>query len=68
MPGSIGMMSRVGTLLKRVLILVHRREILKQTSHKISAGKFEHGLILAGLNLDLEHPIQIAGIQTLWDI
>jgi DNA repair protein RadD len=51
---------------KRVLILVHRREILKQTSHKISAGKFEHGLILAGLNLDLEHPIQIAGIQTLW--
>jgi DNA repair protein RadD len=47
----------------RVLVLTHRREILKQTSLTISA---EHGLIQAGLNLDFEHPIQIASIQTLW--
>jgi DNA repair protein RadD len=50
----------------RVLVLTHRREILKQTSLKISGGSFEHGLIQAGLNLDLDHPIQIASIQTLW--
>jgi DNA repair protein RadD len=49
---------------KRVLILTHRREILKQTSFKLA--DHEHGLIQAGLNLDLEHPIQIASIQTLW--
>jgi superfamily II DNA or RNA helicase len=48
---------------KRVLMLTHRREILKQTSFKIP---FEHGLIQAGLNIDLSYPIQIASIQTLW--
>jgi DNA repair protein RadD len=51
---------------KRVLVLTHRREILKQTSLKLSAGNFEHGLIQAGLNVDLEYPVQIASIQTLW--
>jgi len=48
---------------KRILVLTHRREILKQTSFKIAA---EHGLIQAGLNIDLSYPIQIASIQTLW--
>jgi DNA repair protein RadD len=48
---------------KRVLMLTHRREILKQTSFKIP---FEHGLIQAGLNIDLSYPIQIASVQTLW--
>ena len=48
---------------KRVLILTHRREILKQTSFKLP---FDHGLIQAGLNIDLDYPIQIASIQTLW--
>jgi superfamily II DNA or RNA helicase len=51
---------------KRVLVLTHRREILKQTSLKLSGGNFEHGLIQAGLNVDLEYPVQIASIQTLW--
>ena len=49
---------------QRVLVLTHRREILKQTSLKI--GNLDHGLIQAGLNTDLEYPIQIASIQTLW--
>jgi superfamily II DNA or RNA helicase len=48
---------------KRVLMLTHRREILKQTSFKIP---LEHGLIQAGLSIDLSYPIQIASIQTLW--
>ena len=48
---------------KRVLVLTHRREILKQTSFKTP---IEHGLIQAGLQIDLSHPVQIASIQTLW--
>lgn len=48
---------------KRVLILTHRREILKQTSLKMAV---DHGLIQAGLNLDLTYPAQIASVQTLW--
>jgi DNA repair protein RadD len=48
---------------ERVLMLTHRREILKQTSLKLS---IEHGLILAGLNADLSYPVQVASVQTLW--
>ena len=44
-------------------MLTHRREILKQTSLRLP---IEHGLILAGLNIDLEFPVQIASVQTLW--
>jgi DNA repair protein RadD len=47
----------------RVLVLTHRREILRQTSFKLAG--IDHGLILAGLNADPEHPIQVASIQTL---
>jgi DNA repair protein RadD len=46
-------------------VLTHRREILKQTSYKVSGSNLDHGLIQAGLNADPEHPIQIASIQTL---
>jgi superfamily II DNA or RNA helicase len=35
---------------ERVLVLTHRREILKQTSLKLS---IDHGIIQAGLNADL---------------
>ena len=48
---------------KRVLMLTHRREILRQTSLKIP---IDHGLIQAGLNIDLRYPVQVASIQTLW--
>jgi DNA repair protein RadD len=51
---------------QRILVLTHRREILKQISLKLSSGDFEHGLIQAGLNLDLDPPVQVASIQTLW--
>jgi DNA repair protein RadD len=47
---------------ERVLMLTHRREIPKQTSLKLL---IEHGLIQAGLNMDLTYPVQIASIQTL---
>ena len=47
----------------RVLVLTHRREILKQTSSKLA---IEHGLIQAGLNIDLRYRVQVASMQTLW--
>jgi DNA repair protein RadD len=48
---------------ERVLMLTHRREILRQTSLKIP---IDHGLIQAGLNIDLDYPVQVASIQILW--
>jgi DNA repair protein RadD len=48
---------------QRVLVLTHRREILMQTSKRLG---IDHGLIQAGLNVDLEYPVQVASIQTLW--
>jgi superfamily II DNA or RNA helicase len=51
---------------ERVLFLTHRREILRQTSRKLSFANLDHGLIQAGLNVDLEYPIQVASIQTFW--
>jgi DNA repair protein RadD len=48
---------------RRALVLTHRREILRQTSLKLP---IEHGLIQAGLNIDLQYPVQVASVQTLW--
>jgi DNA repair protein RadD len=48
---------------ERVLVLTHRREILMQTSKRLG---IDHGLIQAGLIVDLEYPVQVASIQTLW--
>ena len=48
---------------ERVLVLTHRREILRQTSLKLP---IDHGLIQAGLNIDLNYPVQVASVQTLW--
>jgi DNA repair protein RadD len=45
------------------LVISHRREIVRQTSLKLST---EHGLIQAGLNSDLSFPVQVASVQTLW--
>ena len=47
---------------KRVLMLTHRREILKQSSFKLP---LEHGLIAAGLEIDLSYPVQVASVATL---
>jgi superfamily II DNA or RNA helicase len=47
---------------ERVLVLTHRREILRQTSKKLP---IDHGLIQAGLNVDMEYPVQVASVQTL---
>jgi DNA repair protein RadD len=49
-----------------VLVLAHRREIIAQTSLKLSAHGVEHGIIRAGLVMDLEQNVQVCSIQTLW--
>jgi DNA repair protein RadD len=51
---------------QRVLVLAHAREIIKQTSLKLSAYDIDHGIIQAGLVADPHQHVQVASIQTLW--
>jgi superfamily II DNA or RNA helicase len=49
-----------------VLVVAHRREIIKQTSDKLHAIGVAHGIIMAG---EQDRPlefVQVASIQTLW--
>ncbi|MCK8785230.1 DEAD/DEAH box helicase [Roseomonas sp. NAR14] len=48
-----------------VLILVHRKELLRQASEKLTeAGVPEHGIIAPGHTLTC-HPVHVASVQTL---
>ena len=47
-----------------VLILVHRRELIKQASKKLADIKVPHGIIAAGFKSS-SHPIQVASVQTI---
>jgi DNA repair protein RadD len=51
---------------KRVLVLAHTREIIKQTSAKLFEHGIEHGIIQAGYMTRPYEPVQVASIQTLW--
>jgi DNA repair protein RadD len=46
----------------RVLILVHRAELLDQASR---AMPVPHGIIAAGRAMDLSHTVQVASVQTV---
>jgi superfamily II DNA or RNA helicase len=48
----------------RVLILVHRRELIRQASQKLSQADVPHGVIAAG-DPEADHPVQVASVQTL---
>jgi DNA repair protein RadD len=51
-----------------VLVLAHRREIITQTSGKLTDHGIRHGVIQAGLE-NLFRPmesVQVASVQTLW--
>jgi len=52
--------------LRRVLVLGHTREIIKQTSLKLSGYQVEHGIIQADLEGNFNQSVQVASIQTLW--
>jgi DNA repair protein RadD len=53
---------------KTVLVLAHRREIIDQTSRKLSDHGVRHGIIQSGRDNDLRpmEPVQVAAIATLW--
>lgn len=50
---------------KRVLVLVHRIELLRQTSAKLVESNVEHGLINANFTPNPLASVQIASVQTL---
>ena len=49
---------------RRILILVHRRELIRQTSAKLTIAGVTHGIIAAGFEPS-DHPVQVASVQTL---
>jgi DNA repair protein RadD len=51
---------------KTVLAIAHRREIIQQTSAKLSANGVRHGIIQAGFDPRPMERVQVASIATLW--
>jgi DNA repair protein RadD len=51
----------------RVLVLSHRREIISQTSRKLTDIGIDHGIVLAGEPTDDTARVQVASIQTLYE-
>jgi superfamily II DNA or RNA helicase len=49
---------------RRVLILVHRRELIRQASAKLTQAGVTHGVIAAGFEPS-DHSVQVASVQTL---
>lgn len=49
----------------RVLILVHRRELVAQTSRSLAALGVSHGVIAAGHPMRLQEAVQVASIETV---
>lgn len=49
---------------RRAIVLVHRRELITQTAHKLTLAGVPHGIIAAGTSPS-DHAIQIASVQTL---
>ena len=49
---------------KSVFILVHRRELVKQASDKLTKAGVTHGIIAAGFKPS-KHRVQVASVQTL---
>jgi superfamily II DNA or RNA helicase len=49
---------------RRVLILVHRRELIRQASAKLTQAGVNHGIIAAGFEPS-DHPVQVASVQSL---
>ena len=50
---------------RRTLILVHRRELLDQTSRTLDAYGVAHGLVAAGVSWRGDELVQVASVQTI---
>ena len=49
---------------KKVLVLVHKRELIRQTAKELKNKKITHGIIAAGYKTT-DHDVYIASVQTL---
>jgi DNA repair protein RadD len=49
-----------------VVVLAHRKEIVDQTSKKLSRANIKHGIIKAGYSPRPMENVQVASVQTLW--
>ncbi len=49
---------------KRVIFIAHRKEIIHQTSKKLTSMGVKHGVIMAG-HKPSDAPVQVASVQTL---
>lgn len=56
---------RAAVLGNRVCILVHRQELVDQTSRTLHEIGVDHGVIAAGYRQDLSRGVQVASVQTL---
>lgn len=50
---------------RRILILVHRKELVEQITEKLTARNVPVGHIVAGMKADYAQTVQVASIQTL---
>ena len=50
---------------RRAIFMVHRQELIEQTSAMFTAMGIRHGLIAAGAAKEYDLPVQIASVQTL---
>jgi len=50
---------------KKILIVVHRKELVEQIKKKLNEKGVETGIIMAGENQDYSKIVQVASIQTL---
>ena len=50
---------------KRVIVLVHRQELVKQISARLSLAKIKHGIIMSGHDENPSAAVQVCSIQTL---
>jgi DNA repair protein RadD len=51
---------------EHVLVLAHTREIVRQTSSKLTAAGIGHGIIMSTDTVRSWEPVQIASVQTYW--
>lgn len=56
---------RAALLGNRVCVLVHRQELVDQTSRTLTQIGVDHGVIAAGRSMDLTRSVQVASVQTL---
>jgi DNA repair protein RadD len=63
---AIAIIKQVAARRRGVLVLAHRREIIRQTSQKLHAHGVAHGIIQAGIQPRPLENVQVASIQTLW--